>query len=283
MHCPAGGIDDEVEHADGHHQHGAQLSQGIAGESHEEREDGAAEQAHDHQAGNLVLLLRHGQQGLREDDGEDIAIAVADEGDADIDNVVHVGYRQPNHGYQHHQHADPQEGAGGAAREDERAAQATQRTEDEVERRGPRSFVERQFQAFHQQLGRGGVGTDVDAHVAHDAEEAQQDKRVAQQPQAGAEARSLVRLLFLDGRGAEPEDGEHGNHHVDGEEHAPVEPEVRYGVRCTPHGDVGGEERGDGLDELAEGEGRREPVTADDGRQQGIERRLHERVADAEE
>ena len=197
-------IEHQVQHADSHHQHRAALPERVARKAHKERKDRAAEQAHDHQAGNLVLLLRHGQQGLREGDGEHVAVAETYQCDTYIYNVSRIRNEQTAHGHQHQADTGPQERARRPTAEDERAAQAAKRAEDEVQARGPRSLVERHAQAFHEQLGRRGVRAHVDAHVAHNAQETEQDVRMTQQTQASEETGSLVGLLFVDGRAAQP-------------------------------------------------------------------------------
>ena len=54
-------------------------------------------------------------------------------------------------------------------------------------------------------------------------------------------------------------------------------------MQGAPGGDDRRRESGDGFYELAEGEGRRQAFVADDVGQQGVERHLHDGVADAEQ
>ena len=261
----------EVEHADGHHGYGSTLSDGITGNSHEQGEYRSAEEAHNHQARNLVLLVGHRGERLGKDDGEYVGVAKPDECDACVDDIVGIGNEQSNHGYQHACHTDAQEPAAREVLEDKGAQQASGRTEDEVKARGKSGLVECEPDAFHQEFGSRGVGTYVDTHVAHDAQETQEDEGLSKQAQAIGEARRTVGFLFLNGGRREPEDGNDGHHHVDGEKHAPLKSKGGHGLRSAPHGDVGSQERGYGLDELAEGERAGQTVARDDVAQQRVE------------
>lgn len=75
----------QIKHSYSQNQQGARLRmERIGGNTHQQREDRSAEQAHDHQAGDFVLSLRHRKQRLREQNGEHIRVAVTDQSDANI-------------------------------------------------------------------------------------------------------------------------------------------------------------------------------------------------------
>ncbi len=87
----------------------------------------------------------------------------------------------------------------------------------------------------------------------------------------------------MNGRNQEQQRGEDAHHKVDGEEHPPVEPHRGDDSLGTPHGQERRHERGDGLDKLAKGERRREVAVAQHGLHERVERRLHQRVANAQQ
>lgn len=108
---------------------------------------------------------------------------------------------------------------------------------------------------LHQNLWGGGVRAHVNAHVAHDAEERELHDGFAEKLHAVRKARGRAVAVFFGYRRYGEENGSgDADCQVDGEEHPPSEAEVGYVRHCSPHGDVGGEEGGDGLDELPEGE-----------------------------
>ena len=119
--------------------------------------------------------------------------------------------------------------------------------------------------------------------MAHDAEEAEQDEGAAQQLEAFNDARCLVRSLLLDRRGRQDGDREEADHRVDHQEGAPTESEGGQYRRRSPSRQDRGEERGDRLHELTEGERRGELIRADQVGHQRIERSLHDGVADTQE
>lgn len=275
----------EVEGAENQDEDGAVLAaEGVAGEAHGDGEERAAEEAHNHEAAHLVLLLREGQEGLGEDDGEDVGVAQADEGDAGVYHPRLLHEEEAAEGQEHKCDTEHEERTRGDFLQGKGACEAAGGAQDEVEAGGETGFLERHGETVHQDFRGGDVGTHVDAHVADDAEEAEQGEGVAQQGHALAIGGGPAFLLLLrDGSRTHPQRGEDGDEHVDGEEHAPAQSEGGDGRRGAPHGDVRGEERGDGLDELAEGDGTGQLVTIHDVGEQRIESGLQERVADAEE
>ena len=156
-------------------------------------------------------------------------------------------------------------------------------TEDEVDARGEACVLEGQVEPLHDDFGRRRVGADVDAHMAHDAQEAKQDEGVGQQLQALCHARSLVGLFLLDGRGRQQRDGQAAHQGVDHEQGTPAQPEGGEGGGGGPGRYDGGEEGGDGLDKLSERQGRCQLVASYEVSHQGIERGLHDGIADAEQ
>ena len=120
--------------------------------------------------------------------------------------------------------------------------------------------------------------------MAHDAKEGQKDDGLAEKAEAVAKARNLAcGGFFLNGGYQQKERGKNACNEVDQEQNAPAHAERRKHARGAPHGYVGGEERGDGLDELTERKGAGKVVAADYGRDQRVERCLHQGVAYAEQ
>ena len=88
---------------------------------------------------------------------------------------------QPAHRQRHHHHTDDEERAHLQHAEEERTRQTADGTEDEVERGGEGCLVKRHAQALHQYFWCGGVGTHINAYMAHDTEERQQHDGRSQQ------------------------------------------------------------------------------------------------------
>ena len=278
----------QIEHAECHDEDGSCLSHEIGGKAHEQGEEGAAEESHNHQSAHFVLLLGHGLEGSGEAEGEDVGVAVADEGDGGVEHGASGAEEHAEHGEGHEQDGDEQEGAAGDSLEDETAREAADGAEDEVEGGGEGGFVEGHAEAFDEEFGGSGVGAHVDAHVTYDAEEAEQDEGIAEQFESTGECLAhrlafVFRWFFVDGSGEEQQGGDDADDEIDGEEDSPAEPEGGDGGCGSPHGDVGCHEGGDGLDELSEGEGGSEVAALHHGGHEGVERCLHEGVADAEQ
>ena len=120
--------------------------------------------------------------------------------------------------------------------------------------------------------------------MTHDAQEAEKDKRLAQQGEALPEGGRASLFLFLaDGSTAQPENGNHRNDHIDREQHPPAHAQRRNGLRSSPHGDVWSQKRSNGFYKLSEGERTCQPLAAYDIGKQRVERRLHQRIADAQQ
>lgn len=130
--------------------------------------------------------------------------------------------QQEKHGREHQQCAEGEEQAGRNLAEDKGTREATCRTEDEIDARGEACLFQRQGEALHQNLGSRGVGAYVNAHVAHDAQEAKQDEGLAQEFEAVEDARCLVGTLLLNRCGCQHGDGHKRNDSVNQEEHPPT-------------------------------------------------------------
>ena len=84
-----------------HHSHGTALSYSITCQAHCYRKYRTAEEPHNHQTGNLVLLLWHSKQRLGEDNRKDVRIAETDKGNADVYHCLFMENEQPYHRSQH--------------------------------------------------------------------------------------------------------------------------------------------------------------------------------------
>lgn len=122
---------------------GAELGvHGISQGTHDGREDGAADQAHEHQTGNLVLMLRTVHQRVGEEQREHVGVTEADQshshpeqgdrrvgGDGAEDGEAHGG---GGHDDAAHQNAD----VVGDLREHDTAGESADHTGDEVDHGG---------------------------------------------------------------------------------------------------------------------------------------------------
>ena len=101
-------------------------------------------------------------------------------------------------------------------------------TENEIQGCGKGGFVERHAHTFHQQLGCGGVGSHIDTHMTHDAEERQQDDGLAQQTDAIHERRRLTLLyIFLNRSNPQQCRSQDADNEINEEQHAPIVSERR--------------------------------------------------------
>lgn len=135
--------DQHVQAANGHHDDGAELGvHGISQGTHDGREDGAADQAHEHQTGNLVLVLRTVHQRVGEEQREHVGVTEADQshshpeqgdrrvgGDGAEDGEAHGG---GGHDDAAHQNAD----VVGDLREHDTAGESADHAGDEVDHGG---------------------------------------------------------------------------------------------------------------------------------------------------
>ena len=286
-------IAEQIGHSYGHHYgcRGLRVLQagslgGVAGQTHQQREDRAAEEAHDHQSAHLVLLLGSRDHGLGEDDREDVAIAVAHQCDRGPEHPLLRGEHEARHGHAHHQDDNGEEGADVDSAHEDGSREAAEGAEGEVDARSVLKLAERVArgaQALQENLRRHGVGAHVNAHMTHDGYEGKQDDGRAEHPHAGQYARGLVLGGFLlDGGHAEPQRGGHADEEEEQEEDTPAQAEGRRRGRGAPCRDERGDKRGDGLDKLTEGE-RGGQVALDQDRHERIERGLHDGVADAQQ
>ena len=107
---------------------------------------------------------------------------------------------QTTHRQSHQDDADDEERSHLEHAQEERASQAADGTEDEVQRGSKRGLVQGHSKTFHENLGRGCVGSHIDTHMAHDAQEREQHDGRAQQFEALHKGRRLaLDLLFMDG------------------------------------------------------------------------------------
>ena len=125
-------ISKQINHAYSHNEDGTCLSEGIAHESHQQGEDSTAEQTHNHQSADLVLLLRHGSERLGKADAEYVRVAVTNKGNSCIEFPLLDTDEEQQHGERHHTYADDEEQAVVHDAQEERACQTTDGTEDEI-------------------------------------------------------------------------------------------------------------------------------------------------------
>ena len=71
------GENGKIDSSDSHHEDSSDSTDEIGSEAHQQREDRAAEQTHDHKSADLILTLRLMKHGLGENDGENVGVAVA--------------------------------------------------------------------------------------------------------------------------------------------------------------------------------------------------------------
>ena len=64
------GENGKIDSSDSHHEDSPDSTDEIGSEAHQQREDRAAEQTHDHKSADLILTLRLMKHGLGENDGE---------------------------------------------------------------------------------------------------------------------------------------------------------------------------------------------------------------------
>ena len=169
-------------------------------------------------------------------------------------------------------------------RQDQRTGQATDRTEDKVQAGGKRRRMYIHSQPLHQNLRCRRIRTDVDPDMAHDTDKHQQDERITQQSNTFGKGRRLpFRRLLLNMRRPQQENSNHGNHHIDREKHTPPHSQRRNSLRRPPHRNIGGQERGDRLDKLPEGQAARQLIPGDNIRQKRIQGSLHQRIPDPQQ
>ena len=96
-------IAEQIEDADTHDENGSNLTDCIAGKAHQEREDCAAEDAHNEQARDFVLLFWSGLQSSCKDDAERISVAEAHQSYARIDGCSIVTKDESKSGQYHQQ------------------------------------------------------------------------------------------------------------------------------------------------------------------------------------
>ena len=172
-------------------------SQHIGGDTHQNREDRSTENTHDHQTRYIVPFLRHSQHRLRQHDGEQIGVAIANQTDTGVDGCFAVQTEQTDHGRQQHQGADEEEALARHLLQDDGTGETANRTENEIETGGETGIFQRHAQPFHQDFRCRGVGSHINTDVTDDADKAEQDKGVTQQSKTFFEGRGLALLLLL--------------------------------------------------------------------------------------
>lgn len=120
-----------------------------------------------------------------------------------------------------------------------------------------RRVVERYRQPFHENLRCRSVRAYIDAHMAHDADEAQQHYRRAEETKAGGKLTAhagqvAVGVRLVDMCGEEEQRSQDADGHIYGEEDAPAQSEVGDNVCRSPCGDIRCHERRYSLDKLSE-------------------------------
>ena len=242
------------------------------------------EEAHDHKTADFVLLLGNREESLGECHREDVGVAVAYEGDGGIKHPLLGADEHAAHRESHQDNADDEEPAGLHDAKEERTGEGTNGTEDEVERGGEGCIVESHTQTLHEELGSCGVGTHVDADMAHDGKERQEHDGLLEQCQAVHERRRLAAAdLLVDRSCPKQGGGDDANNEVDQEEHTPIVTERWDDLGSAPHSEVRSHERSDGLDELSEGKCGCKVLVTNHEHSQGVNTGLHQGVADAEE
>lgn len=131
------------------------------------------------------------QDRLREHDREQVGVVKADQGDTGVKRGRTSEKQQTEHAGGQKKDADGIETAGGKVGENEGAGQAAHRSEQKINAGGIARFGQAQSELVHDNPRCGNIGADVYAHVADDADEAEQDGRIAQK-----------RKAFFEGRGA---------------------------------------------------------------------------------
>ena len=172
---------EEIEDADGHYEDGSDLSYCIAGKAHQERENGAAEDAHDEQAADFVLLFRNCLHGSRKDNAEGVAVAVAHQGHTCIDDSRALAKDEAEGGCNHHQNTDEQESPVLQVTHDETAAETAYCLCYEVDGADNGGIIEGDACAFHQYFRSGHTRPHINANMTDNGEEAKQYEGVAKQ------------------------------------------------------------------------------------------------------
>lgn len=163
--------DDQIGNAEGEHYDSTDLSaHRVGGDAHQEREDGSAGNTHDHQSRDLIVAAGQVKQSLREEDGENVGIAVTNQRDADVERCGGTGEVEAGYGHGDHDDAQQEEMFGRIAGQDESPTEGADGAEEEVEACSITRISEGHADALHEQFGGGGVGADVDADVHHNAD-----------------------------------------------------------------------------------------------------------------
>ena len=106
--------------------------------------------------------------------------------------------KKPDHCNQHQETTDGKERLRIHLPQNKRTRETACRTENEIKARSKCGVIQSHAQTFHQDFRSSGIRTDINSHMAHDADERKQKERLAQQSQTLAE-RGRFSLLFLFG------------------------------------------------------------------------------------
>ena len=166
------GIGSHINNTYRHYHDCSHLSDCIAGESHQQGEDGSAEESHNHQARYFVLLVGHSTQGTGKDEGEGVAVAISQNANGSVEYPLGVAHHESYHSDAQQADAEEEECAIADAGQDVTSRKTTDRTAEEVEAGGESCFVERHAETFHQDLGSRSVGAHIDSYMADDGNEA---------------------------------------------------------------------------------------------------------------
>ena len=146
---------------------------------------------------SLVLLVRHIEHCLRENDGEYIRVAKPDQGNTDINHRLVLENEQPEHGGQHTQHTDSEEGFSRHLLQNESSQKTTCRTENEVKTGRKPGIRQSHAQTFHQNLRCCSIGTHIDPHMTHNAQKREQDEGFTQQSETLTESGRFALFRFF--------------------------------------------------------------------------------------
>ena len=158
------------------------------------------------------------------------------------------------------------------------ADEAADHTGDEIHHRRVGRHAQHSIGMLHENTRRLCIHTHVNTHMSHNAKEAQQHNRVAQQLEATRNRGGAGIRRFIDAVKREQNVSNDAHDQVDDVQQPPLAVMVE-----RPAGDVRGEQRCERLDELAHGERGGELIAFDEHGEQRVEGHLHERIADAQQ
>ena len=189
---------EQIEDADSHNEDGSHLSHCIAGKAHEQWENCAAEDAHNEQTADFVLLVGNSLQSSCKDDAERIAVAIAHQGHTCIDDGCALAVDEAEGCQYHHQDTDEQESPVLDIVHDETARETACSLGYEVDGADESGIVKCHASPFHQYLWRGYAGSNVNSYMTDDGDKAKQDEGIAQQSKSSGKLLAYGFLLADD-------------------------------------------------------------------------------------